>query len=206
MTDDALRRVPQQARSRARFERLLDAAEAILAERGYEAATTNAIAERAGTSIGALYGFFSNRDAVLRALAHRYSDGLRTNLEGMLTPEVLQLPLPELVGRIVDAFTALHEQHRGFRSVFAGSLASPQLAATSEELHREVLERIGAIMRLRLPHLETNRLRLHAGICVQTAKALLLLAEDADANDRAEVIQETKRLLTSYLEDVSHRR
>jgi hypothetical protein len=106
----------------------------------------------------------------------------------------------------VDAFTVLHEQHRGFRSVFAGSLASPQLAATSEELHREVLERIETIMRLRLFHLETNRLRLHAGICVQTAKALLLLAEDADAEGRAEVIQETKKLLTSYLEDVSHRR
>lgn len=203
---NTLRRVPQQARSRARFEGLLDAAEALLEEGGYEAATTNAIAERAGTSIGALYGFFPNRDALLGALAARYSDGLRANLEGVLIPEVLRLPLPELVGRIVDAFVALHEQHRGFRSVFAGSMASPQLAAASEELHREVLERVEALIRHRLPHLDRAHLSLYTSICVQAAKALLLLAENTDASGRAQVLEETKALLTAYLEDVSRRR
>ena len=52
------RRVPQQARSRERYNLILDSAARLFAEVGYEAATTNAIADVAGVSIGSLYQYF----------------------------------------------------------------------------------------------------------------------------------------------------
>ena len=66
---EPLRREPRQARARQRVNIILDAAAAEFAAVGYEAATTNAIARRAGTSIGSLYQFFPNKEAVLEALS-----------------------------------------------------------------------------------------------------------------------------------------
>jgi AcrR family transcriptional regulator len=65
------RKTPRQARSLATVGVILDAAALVLVDEGYERATTNRIAERAGVSIGSLYQYFPNRDALVGALSHR---------------------------------------------------------------------------------------------------------------------------------------
>ncbi len=59
---------PLQARSRATDDALIEAAAHILEERGLDGFTTNAVAERAGASIGSLYQYFPNKDALMAAL------------------------------------------------------------------------------------------------------------------------------------------
>jgi AcrR family transcriptional regulator len=65
------RKLPRQERARVTFEALVEACAQLLARDGYAALTTNAIAERAGVSVGTLYQFFPNRDAVIAALCRR---------------------------------------------------------------------------------------------------------------------------------------
>jgi AcrR family transcriptional regulator len=65
------RRKPQQARSRATWEAILEAASQILERRGPGALNTNAVAERAGVSIGTLYQYFADKRAILVAAAER---------------------------------------------------------------------------------------------------------------------------------------
>jgi len=65
------RRAPMQARSRHTVTRILDAAAAIADEQGVDAATTRAIADRAGVSYPSLYRFFADREAVLGELLER---------------------------------------------------------------------------------------------------------------------------------------
>ena len=60
-TEIAPRRIPIQERGEQRVTELLEAAAAIFAEVGYEAATMRDIAGRAGASIGSLYQFFPNK-------------------------------------------------------------------------------------------------------------------------------------------------
>lgn len=74
------RKIPRQARSRATVEVILDSAALLLVDEGYEQTTTNRIAERAGVSIGSLYQYFPNREAVVAAVAHR----LQTSISGPL--------------------------------------------------------------------------------------------------------------------------
>jgi AcrR family transcriptional regulator len=63
------RKTPRQARARATFAAIVDACAQLLASGGYDALTTNAVSERAGVSVGTLYEYFPNREAIVVALA-----------------------------------------------------------------------------------------------------------------------------------------
>jgi AcrR family transcriptional regulator len=68
------RRKPHQVRAELTRERILTAAAHVFAEHGYAAGTTNRIAERARISIGSLYQYFPNKDAILAELLVRHID------------------------------------------------------------------------------------------------------------------------------------
>lgn len=76
------RRQPVQARSQARVERILAAATAIVEEDGVDAATTRAIASRAGVPVATLYQFFADRDAVLDEVLRRELAALDRHVAG----------------------------------------------------------------------------------------------------------------------------
>jgi AcrR family transcriptional regulator len=65
-------RAPTQDRARETQQACIDAAEQLLVEVGYAAASTNAVARRAGVSIGSLYQYFDDKDAVFRAVVNRH--------------------------------------------------------------------------------------------------------------------------------------
>ncbi|GGM06941.1 TetR family transcriptional regulator [Streptomyces fumigatiscleroticus] len=68
------RRKPRQVRAELTRERILTAAAHVFTEHGYAAGTTNRIAERARISIGSLYQYFPNKDAILAELMVRHID------------------------------------------------------------------------------------------------------------------------------------
>lgn len=71
---EQLRRTPIQERAHATIEVLLEATAHILVEVGYARLSTNRVARRAGVSIGSLYQYFSDKDALVDALARRFID------------------------------------------------------------------------------------------------------------------------------------
>lgn len=81
------RKIPRQARSLATVEVILDAAALLLVDEGYEQATTNRIAERAGVSIGSLYQYFPNRESVVAAVARRLKATISAPLWQALSEE-----------------------------------------------------------------------------------------------------------------------
>src|SRR5215471_6849715 len=100
-TPARVRRTPRQARSKKRFETILDAAAEVFASSGFEAATMESIADGAETSIGSVYQFFPNKLAVFQALAERCLERSRMLFDGMMTPEALAGPWWELLERAV---------------------------------------------------------------------------------------------------------
>jgi AcrR family transcriptional regulator len=197
-----LRRLPRQERGRQRIDRILDAADGLFARVGYEAATTNAIAREARTSIGSLYQFFPNKEAVLHALAARYLEKLRAVHQATLGEEAVGLPLPELYDRIIGGLAQFHADHPGFQHLFYGSTASPHLAAAAAELMQECISRVDNLMARRLPGLDPVRRRFYATMNVEVIKALLPLANTAGAADRDMMLGEVKNLLLGHMLNV----
>ncbi|NMH75637.1 TetR/AcrR family transcriptional regulator [Pseudonocardia xinjiangensis] len=90
---------PQQARSRESLQKVLAAAEHVLASQGIEEFTVAAVAEQAGMSVGAIYGRFSGKDQLLHAVKDQLLGLLETSVS-----EALHSPAPGLKG-IIGAFT-----------------------------------------------------------------------------------------------------
>ncbi len=68
------RKFPKQARARATVEAILVATAQLLVEQGFEKLTTARVAERAGVSIGSLYQYFPNKQALAAAVVDHYGE------------------------------------------------------------------------------------------------------------------------------------
>jgi AcrR family transcriptional regulator len=64
-------RPPQQRRSRDSYQRVLEAAHALLEENGFDGFTVQEVARRSGMSVGAIYERFGNKETLLRAVHAR---------------------------------------------------------------------------------------------------------------------------------------
>jgi AcrR family transcriptional regulator len=127
------RKRPKQARSEATVGAILEAAAQVFELHGYAAGTTNRIAERAGVSIGSLYQYFPNKDAILTALVHRHlaegTAALQPHLERLSDGTSFDDALPA----IVQAMVTMHALAPGLhRVLFEETQIPPTLRA---ELH-----------------------------------------------------------------------
>ncbi len=107
--------MPAQDRSRATVEVILDAAARILVKDGYEAFTTNRVAERAGVSVGSLYQYFPNKEALLGELMRRHVRDLELGMEA-IAADAEGRPLAEIIRALIEDNVRSHlldpELHR----------------------------------------------------------------------------------------------
>ncbi|MET9629721.1 TetR/AcrR family transcriptional regulator [Lentzea sp. NPDC006480] len=98
------RRKPRQIRAELTRDRILTAAAHVFAEHGYAAGTTNRIAEQARVSIGSLYQYFPNKDAILAELLVRHIDRGAWTQAGQvdLSPGTLEAAVRTLVRDAID--------------------------------------------------------------------------------------------------------
>lgn len=109
------RKTPRQARSKMMVETILDATARVLVEQGFSGTTTNRIADRAGISVGSLYQYFPSREALVAAVAQRYSETMKASLELLLVQtqaENLKTALRLLLSGITNVHAADPELSR----------------------------------------------------------------------------------------------
>ncbi|MFC9897154.1 TetR/AcrR family transcriptional regulator [Nocardia sp. NPDC127579] len=104
------RRAPVQQRSRARVERVLQAASELLDEQGLDAVTTRSLAERARIPVATLYQYFPNREAVLAELATRAVDRVDQEL-GTRLAALTATSLPEAVEQLLELHRVQYRSH-----------------------------------------------------------------------------------------------
>jgi len=91
------RKIPQQSRAEATVVAILDAAASILETRGMDGLNTNLVARRAGVSVGTLYQYFPNKDALIVALCLRAQASFYAEAEGALSQPDGQTALKYLI-------------------------------------------------------------------------------------------------------------
>lgn len=111
----SLRKSPTQARAQGTVDTILEASAQILQKEGEAALTTNRIAAHAGFSIGTLYQYFPNREAILAAMASREQARVLAKLETVLArldPADPEPVVREAVAVLLGAFRGRHGVRR----------------------------------------------------------------------------------------------
>ena len=121
------RRTPNQARSRDTLETVLRAAGAAIERDGLDRLTTRRIAELAGISVGALYEYFPNKQAVVYALVTDWMERVFAVLDGLhprhgATPDVLTY-----LGSQIDQMTQLYRDQPGLSALLTMVASMPEL-------------------------------------------------------------------------------
>jgi AcrR family transcriptional regulator len=194
------RPVRRQARGERRIAEILDAALELFAEVGYEAASTNRIAARAGISPGSLYQFFANKEAIAEALSARIAERMgAAHAAAFDRADVADLPLDDLLDRILDPLIAFSLANPGAKALLAGPDAPAPLAAATRPLQDALLGRVAAVIGARapgLPEVERNRAAL---VAMQIVRAMTGAITAAAGAERAALVGELKRVLNAYL-------
>jgi AcrR family transcriptional regulator len=179
----AARKQPRQERSKDTVGSILRATARILTRDGYEGATTNRIAEVAGVSVGSLYQYFPNKDAIVAAL-------IDAHCEEMF--EVFRRELVAVAGAGLEVAT---------RAVVAAQIEAHKL---NPRLHRVFLEQLPKVGMLKRFHEINRRSELLVRTYLEARRdemrpanldlAAFLLVTTVEAVTHAAVIDQTERL------------
>ena len=101
---------------------MLETADRLLGDEGPDALTTTRVAEAAGISVGSLYQWFPDKEAIAEALALRYLDDFKA-----LAERLARRPGRDPVGSAVDAFAEAFRSQPGFRAMWFGGLRTERL-------------------------------------------------------------------------------
>jgi len=132
---ETTRRIPRRSNGRATQAAIFEATARILQSDGREALNTNLIAQKAGISIGALYGYFPNKQSILLAMARRELDAIRERVTGALTDP--HDPERDAVRRAVRALIAGYNARGKARRILMETLFAH---GGNEEMARPVYE------------------------------------------------------------------
>lgn len=191
-------RQPRQERGERRVEEILDAAAAVIAEVGVEGATTNAIAERAESSMGSLYHFFPHKDAIVLALAERYDAELRRLNEAAMTGDAARIPVAEMVDGIVTPMARFMERNPAYMPVYYAVRDPRNPGCMTAELTDTIVGLVARLMAARAPDVPPQTRRLQAGVAVELVHRMLEYAWASPPAQRPGIVKELKRLLALY--------
>ena len=192
-----MRRAPQQDRSARRVTLFLEVAEALFAEFGFEATTMTAIAERAGSSIGALYSYFPDKKAIALALLDKYAGQIREHWQPLFD-EIALYSSKDFSERFIDRFLDFVAAHPGYLQLHAAPIRLRRSTAAKRAFRASLAE----ALRRRVPQLEPQPAELRAGVMLQIVRGMMQMYNDVDASERAIVIKEFKIALIAYVSTI----
>ncbi len=191
------RRSPQQDRSTRRVHAFLEAAEFLFAEVGFAGTTMTAVADRAESSVGALYSYFPDKKTIAIALLDVYAGKIEEHWR----------PLFDTI-RTLDAEEFSSSFIHRFVVFIADNPAYLQLQAAPIQLRRSLAAKrafratlVNALLR-RTPALSQSRAELHASVVLQLVRGMMHLYAGAAHAERPLVIGEFKKILAAYMASV----
>ena len=196
-----LRNRPRQARSAARVELLLDVAEVVFEEVGYDAATTNLVATRADVPVGTLYRWFPDKAALAEALADRYLERLLVLYGELLTDIDPAERIGEFLRRVMARFVEETASHRALPALLVSAMVPGGRSSAGERLRDGLEGHIRGLVELRVPGIPAAIRDRTAEVVVTLAHLVIAEAASTDREGGSDALtDEYIDVLLAYLE------
>lgn len=169
------RKRPKQARSQATFDAIVEAGARVLVREGYDRASTNRIAEVAGVSIGSLYEFFPNKDAVFTEVRRQLNERMLAFVSRAME-EAIELPVRQAVARTVELIVRAHSVDPKLHQALKEQVPDEALADQSRMIRRRLGELGMAFVRRHRAELRPRDLEFAVFVAVQATESLTVEA------------------------------
>ena len=192
------RRTPVQGRSSGTVKQIFRAASALLARVPLDEITTSRIAAEAGVSVGALYRFFPDKQAIIDGIAVERVEEFRASLEQCLESSG-GLDPRAFFDTVIDAYVAFLDEHPDFRTIALGRHIS---ASTRERQTRPDVGPAAIVKRFIIDRLGFEvppDLDLKLRIVSEAGDRLIAYAYERPEEERVQVIAELKQMFSKYL-------
>lgn len=188
------RRQAKQQRARETVDAILEAASRVLAEEGYAAASTSRLADVAGVSIGTLYEYFENRDAVFEVLIDRELGNL-VDVFGRAAAATDGPILPTLAAMIAEGMRAMPRGPALFRALehVPGATFRTRLDAA----RRQVVGFIERLLEAHRGELRVTDIGRASLVAVSAVEGIAAASPDDEFDP--ELVREMIELLHCYL-------
>ena len=195
------RRQPRQARSRETVATILQAAAEVISQLGYDRASTNKIAACAGVSIGSLYQYFPNKDAILVSLLKQHRSAVISMVEKALENlGNLDVSFTEALRALFNELVSLHGANPKLNKVLSEEVPH---APVIQQMHREEIRsyaiQIERVLRSR-PEIHVQNYTVASYVLTQATGSLSrwLVHEAPDFLDKQSFINEAVTMLAGY--------
>ena len=194
------RKAPRQSRSQATVTAILDATARILVERGAAAASTNAVAELAGVSVGSLYQYFPNRDALVSAVQVRHGEQMMAVIQRAMT-KAMDATLVDALAGLVEATVEAHRVDADLHRVLEEQLGTVAADAIHDEYIDVMEDRIVALLARHRSEISAPDLKLAAYMLMNAAHALIhaVVLQRPRGVSLKIATQEIVSMMTAYL-------
>jgi AcrR family transcriptional regulator len=196
-SSNPVRVAPQQERSSRRLAGFLDAAAELFVEVGYEATTMTAVAERSGSSIGALYNYFPDKQAIAPTLMSQYAQETEVHWKSLIE-QAEHLTHQEFASLFIERIAETAQQ----RPAYLKLLAAPIRLRRDPAVRRVLRANIANAFRARNPSLSDERSVLAANVTLEIVRGLMTLYAEAGDKGEGLIVAEFKKALTLYLGSV----
>ena len=141
-------RAPQQTRSQETLGRILDAAQVLVSEKGFEDTPVAEVVRRAGSSVGAFYTRFPDKDALLHALHDRFFEQAVATADSALDPARWEgATIAEVLDAVVSFLASIYREQSGLLRAFViRNHTDPEFLARQERLSHYVTARLCALL------------------------------------------------------------
>jgi AcrR family transcriptional regulator len=199
---------PQQLRSQATLDRILDASESVLEDKSFSDATLAEIMERAGVTVGAFYRRFPHKDALLHVMDERLFRELRQRGEEVLDPSrASDASVEEIIHEFIRESVAIYRARRGLlRSLVFRARVDPVLQESARQVNEHLVKCLGALLRARsieINHPSPDRaIEMGYMVLVGALREATLFSDvwpEPHPLNHDDLALELARVLTSYL-------
>jgi AcrR family transcriptional regulator len=197
---------PQQARSQLTQERLLVAAEELLAERGPDGFTVQEVARRGGSSVGSFYSRFPDKEALLRCLFQRFYEQATATIDAVLAPGRWQdTPASELVASAMAFLVRMcRDKRQLILALTMRAMKDPDLGSYGVRIGERIALRVAELLRARherLGHPDPDKAIIFVIWLVLSALDARAIgsAHGAEIIPDRQVAEELTRLTVAYL-------
>jgi AcrR family transcriptional regulator len=222
----AVRRVPRQQRSREKLERILDAADVLLARDGASTLTTTRIAEQAGVAVGSVYSYFADKEAIAEAIALRHwqrfadlvaataeaeeaeaaRDGSRGRARAGRTlarsgaEDGGAAERGDPLGAVFDALAAGFRGEPAFRALWYSELRTERVRDATRPVRDAVGASLARVLAVHWPAASREQLATAARMIVLVGDGVLREAFRIDPDGDPELLREGRAMLQAYAE------